>query len=83
MITFNLNGTNYTCPKGMTWAELETYDSGAIWAAEGLSISSGAPYIVNKSGGFALTTVDSIAYSTRDTYISDIIRDASENISYS
>lgn len=81
-ITFNLNGTNYTCPKGMTWAELETYDGGAIWQAEGLSVSEEAPFHVMKNG-FELTTIDSIAYSTRGTYISDVIRDVSENISYS
>lgn len=80
-ITFSLNGTNYTCPKGMTWAGLETYDGGSIWTAEGLSVSEEAPFLIMKNG-YALTTIDSVAYITRDTYISDIIRDASESIIY-
>lgn len=80
-ITFNLNGTNYTCPKGMTWAELETYDGGAIWQTENLGRTENPPISLT-SNGVEVTTIDSVAYVTRNTYISDIIRDVSENIVY-
>ena len=80
-ITFSLNGNSYTCPKGMTWAELETYDGGAIWQAENLGKTDDAPIYLTSNGN-VVTTIDSVAYSTRNTYISDVIRDASEQISY-
>ncbi len=79
MITFNLNGTQYTCPKGMTWAELETYDDGAIWTAEGLSIQGVCIY----TGNAQLTTWNMNIPASLATYPSDIIRDYSDNFNYS
>ena len=79
-ITFSLNDNSYTCPKGMTWAELETYDGGAIWQAENLGKTDAPIYLT--SNGFVVTTIDSVAYATRNTYISDVIRDVSESITY-
>ena len=79
MITFNLNGTNYTCPEGMTWAELETYDDGVIWTAERLSIQDIYVY----TGNVQLTTWNMNVPMSPATYPSDIIRDYSDNFSYS
>lgn len=78
-ITFNLNGTNYTCPKGMTWAALETYDDGAIWAAEELNIQGSVVY----AGSAQLITWDMNIPTSLATYISDIISDVTENFNYS
>ena len=64
----------------MTWAELETYDGGAIWQAENLGKTDAPIYLT--SNGFVVTTIDSVAYATRNTYISDVIRDVSESITY-
>lgn len=78
-ITFNLNGTNYTCPKGMTWAELETYDGGTIWQAEGLSIQGSVIYVRS----IQLTTWNMNIPTSLATYTSDIIRDVADHFNYS
>ena len=89
MITFELLGKEYTCPKGMTWAELETYNNGEIWKSNNLSINSyvanGTTYSDIYTGDYTLATwspspIDGVV--SGGTHPTDVIRDISEGYFY-